>query len=451
MNDKQNDDFERALAVLTSQVDVSMVPPRSEPKVEPVNGIVQPAVMPPPHRKGRNTNLLLKLRTAVNVMLRDKSSVHFRHPVNAVKQGIYDYHEKIHRPMDLNTIKKRLEYSYYWWGADLLEDIRLIFDNCKTYNSPDSPVFRDAVTLCELFWLRMEKLQPELHTEIKVEPKPKRQLKAACRKPPVARVPVQTVIKVEPKPEEPQRAASARPPPPVQLQEIPCPVRPVQANRPGPCRPSRAQIRSVAASHRGRGRPPIQRAVVTAKPARFYAKPETIAVLPNKKTVKNCGITMKVEPIDEMPKRQGLGVDLTPLDHEIERRHSQSLLRFLRAKRDSWPFNDSQYWAKFGEDPDYDHDEERLDWGILETLVSGKQFEGFDWFLSKIHRMLENAMSCFVFNPSVRTSTQRIHATVDKVIPQYMERMTGAKERAHEGVRAKLETMTPFQKANLFK
>ncbi|XP_026840389.1 bromodomain-containing protein 4 [Drosophila persimilis] len=344
MNDKQNDDFERALAVLTSQVDLSMVPPRSEPKVEPVNGIVQPAVMPPPHRKGRNTNLLLKLRTAVNVMLRDKSSVHFRHPVNAVKQGIYDYHEKIHRPMDLNTIKKRLEYSYYWWGADLLEDIRLIFDNCKTYNSPDSPVFRDAVTLCELFWLRMEKLQPELHSEIKVEPKPKRQLKAACRKPPVAKVPVQTVTKVEPKPDEPQRAASARPPPPVQLQAIPRP-------------------------------------------------------------------------------RQGLGVDLTPLDHEIERRHSQSLLRFLRAKRDSWPFNDSQYWAKFGEDPDYDHDEERLDWGILETLVSGKQFEGFDWFLSKIHRMLENAMSCFVFNPSVRTSTQRIHATVDKVIPQYMERM----------------------------
>ena len=40
-------------------------PPRIEPHVEPVNGIVQPPVVPPPNRPGRITNQLHYLKTTI--------------------------------------------------------------------------------------------------------------------------------------------------------------------------------------------------------------------------------------------------------------------------------------------------------------------------------------------------------------------------------------------------
>ncbi|XP_034655594.1 homeotic protein female sterile-like [Drosophila subobscura] len=156
--------------------------PKSPRCAQPVNGIVQPQVMPPPNRKGRVTNFLLKLRTAVNALSRNPSSLHFRRPVDAVKLNIRDYYEKIANPMDLNTIKKRFEYTYYWGGADVLEDILLIFENCRTYNSPDSTVFKAAVTLCECFWLSMAKMQQELHKECRAEAKTRRPRKASISK-----------------------------------------------------------------------------------------------------------------------------------------------------------------------------------------------------------------------------------------------------------------------------
>ena len=47
------------------EVKVERPPPRNEPHVEPVNGIVQPAVIPPASRPGRITNQLVYLKNVV--------------------------------------------------------------------------------------------------------------------------------------------------------------------------------------------------------------------------------------------------------------------------------------------------------------------------------------------------------------------------------------------------
>ena len=90
-------------------------PPRIEPHVEPVNGIVQPPVVPPPNRPGRITNQLHYLKTTIiKAMIKHNHSWPFVKPVDTIKLGLPDYHKLIKQPMDLATVKKRLENNYYW-------------------------------------------------------------------------------------------------------------------------------------------------------------------------------------------------------------------------------------------------------------------------------------------------------------------------------------------------
>lgn len=61
-------------------------PPRVEVPVEPVNGIVQPAVYPPPDRPGRITNQLQFLqKTVLKAVWRHQFAWPFHQPVDAKK------------------------------------------------------------------------------------------------------------------------------------------------------------------------------------------------------------------------------------------------------------------------------------------------------------------------------------------------------------------------------
>ncbi len=53
--------------------------------------------------------------------------------------GLTDYLNIIKYPMDLNTANKKLKEEKYSKIEDVLDDIQLIWDNCKTYN-PDNSV-----------------------------------------------------------------------------------------------------------------------------------------------------------------------------------------------------------------------------------------------------------------------------------------------------------------------
>lgn len=58
-----------------------------------------------------------------------------------------DYHKIIKQPMDMGTIKRRLENNYYWGAAECMQDFNTMFTNCYIYNKvrttlvpPASPV-----------------------------------------------------------------------------------------------------------------------------------------------------------------------------------------------------------------------------------------------------------------------------------------------------------------------
>lgn len=63
-----------------------------------------------------------------------------------------DYHLYIKNPMDLSTIRTRLDgTTHYTRNQEILDDIRLVFANCIKYNREDAEEYQCAVNLEKFF------------------------------------------------------------------------------------------------------------------------------------------------------------------------------------------------------------------------------------------------------------------------------------------------------------
>ncbi|CAA93475.1 Bromo domain-containing protein [Caenorhabditis elegans] len=72
-------------------------------------------------------------------------------PVDPIKLKIYDYLEVITNPMDLQTIKKKLDFKQYAEPEEFVHDINLMVDNCCKYNPKGSPAHSNALELRSFF------------------------------------------------------------------------------------------------------------------------------------------------------------------------------------------------------------------------------------------------------------------------------------------------------------
>jgi len=69
----------------------------------------------------------------------------FSTPVDAEDLNLPDYHQIIKHPMDLGTVKKKLENREYATPEEFASDVRLVFSNCYLYNRPET----DVVAMCK--------------------------------------------------------------------------------------------------------------------------------------------------------------------------------------------------------------------------------------------------------------------------------------------------------------
>ncbi|KAL1420512.1 hypothetical protein MTO96_000488 [Rhipicephalus appendiculatus] len=114
---------------------------REEPILEPINGVVQPPFLPPASRRQRTTNQLQHLlKVVMKALWKHQFAWPFQQPVDTVKLNLPDYHRIIRHPMDLGTIKKRLEHCYYSSAQECIEDFKTMFTNCYVYNKPGEDV-----------------------------------------------------------------------------------------------------------------------------------------------------------------------------------------------------------------------------------------------------------------------------------------------------------------------
>ena len=92
-------------------------------------------------------NELKKLEEIMDKIINDKNAYDFRAPVDYETLGLLDYPKIIKNPMDLGTCKEKLLNGEYKLIQDFMEDIDLIWDNCRTYNQAGSPIVKMANAL----------------------------------------------------------------------------------------------------------------------------------------------------------------------------------------------------------------------------------------------------------------------------------------------------------------
>jgi hypothetical protein len=85
----------------------------------------------------------------------------FYKPVDAKMLGLHDYHDIIKKPMDLGTVKRKMDDREYKTAAEFEADVRLIFSNCYKYNPPDHDVVIMARKLQDVFEMRLASIPEE--------------------------------------------------------------------------------------------------------------------------------------------------------------------------------------------------------------------------------------------------------------------------------------------------
>lgn len=85
----------------------------------------------------------------------------FYKPVDAKMLGLHDYHEIIKKPMDLGTVKRKMDEREYKTAAEFEADVRLIFTNCYKYNPPDHDVVKMGRKLQDVFEMRFANIPDE--------------------------------------------------------------------------------------------------------------------------------------------------------------------------------------------------------------------------------------------------------------------------------------------------
>lgn len=66
-------------------------------------------------------------------------------PVSPVE--VPSYYSLIKKPMDISTIEERLSRHEYKNEEHFCSDIEQIFENCKTFNHPDSVYYKNCLKL----------------------------------------------------------------------------------------------------------------------------------------------------------------------------------------------------------------------------------------------------------------------------------------------------------------
>ena len=93
------------------------------------------------------------LTSIINSLIDNSDSLEFREPVdfkgkgkkyffhslkNILALGLIDYPQIVKHPIDLGSVKKNFRSNKYKFVEEVLNDLQLVWDNCKLYNAEGS-------------------------------------------------------------------------------------------------------------------------------------------------------------------------------------------------------------------------------------------------------------------------------------------------------------------------
>ncbi|XP_057950029.1 transcription factor GTE10-like isoform X2 [Malania oleifera] len=86
----------------------------------------------------------------------------FNQPVDPEALNIPDYFSIISNPMDLGTIKSKLDNNLYFSNEEFVADVRLTFSNAMQYNPASNSVHMMAKELNNIFEVRWKSVEPKM-------------------------------------------------------------------------------------------------------------------------------------------------------------------------------------------------------------------------------------------------------------------------------------------------
>merc|ERR1719192_3203577 len=122
-----------------------------------------------PQHSSKPKNRMTEAMKACNEIIKEMfSKKHFAYawpfynPVDTEQLDLHDYKQVIKKPMDLGTVKTKMESREYRSPAEFAIDMRLIFTNCYKYNPPDHDVVAMARKLQDVFEMRYARIPDEV-------------------------------------------------------------------------------------------------------------------------------------------------------------------------------------------------------------------------------------------------------------------------------------------------
>ncbi|RDX89027.1 Transcription factor GTE4, partial [Mucuna pruriens] len=103
------------------------------------------------HGQGMGSKLLKSCSSLLEKLIKHKHGWVFNTPVDVEGLGLHDYFSIITHPMDLGTVKTRLNKNWYKSPKEFAEDVRLTFRNAMTYNPKGQDVHIMAEQLSNIF------------------------------------------------------------------------------------------------------------------------------------------------------------------------------------------------------------------------------------------------------------------------------------------------------------
>lgn len=98
----------------------------------------------PAERKGLSREETNKALNLVKYLEKKPEAAEFLKPVDYKGMGLDDYPLIIKHPMDLSTVRKKLKSSKYNSFEEVVVDLNLVWDNCRTYNQIGSFIVQQA-------------------------------------------------------------------------------------------------------------------------------------------------------------------------------------------------------------------------------------------------------------------------------------------------------------------
>ncbi|KAL0770667.1 hypothetical protein Bca101_035818 [Brassica carinata] len=111
--------------------------------------------------------LMRQFATIIRQIAQQKWAWPFLEPVDVKGLGLDDYHKVIEKPMDLGTIRTKMEGSEYSNVREIYADVRLVFKNAMRYNEEKHDVYVMAESLLEKFEEKWLTIMPKLVEEEK--------------------------------------------------------------------------------------------------------------------------------------------------------------------------------------------------------------------------------------------------------------------------------------------